>query len=696
MSRLECLHISDRRVRVFVAVAAVTTATFLHPVSAHEDKTPMHFVAEHGVDQGDCSMPERPCATIDYALQEAGKGDEIRVGTGVYSFRSDDPAEIVTLLSELVTVRGESVAEDKFALRDEAANRTVLVTSNNRHAASLRTNGFVVLSEAQLQAETSPLAHTGMPRHVSESGRDTGDCSTVERPCASISYALTQARQGDVVLVASGTYIVPETVVEDLRQAGVTMVGGLSQIQGFVHDMASPPSYVYGPSHRQRKALTRLGLTLIQDRKGLAIAESIATPRLAVATSLAATPCDPASGMAGPYPCRNVDFLANIPLSGFSSNPRAANDIWGFVDLNDNHEYAIIGLLNGTAVVDVTDPENPIEVATVSGPIAKWRDIKVVQLRDTAANRWRAFAYVTADIKPPSQQSQGLQIINLSDLPNSVSVGGNWIGIHQAHNVYISNVDYTTGVPLPGMKSFVYVTGANVDFGDGGLIGLDISSPTAPTEVLNTSHTAQYIHDGTSIVIDDARTAACKSGNAQMQGHNPCEVFIDYNEDTLDIWDVTDKSAPLMLSSTYYKDAHYTHSGWWSEDKRSVFLQDELDEMKTGRNTTIRVFDISDLTAPWVVGVWSGDKHCIDHNSFVVGKRLYMSTYRCGLTVLDITNAANPIEVGFFDTYPDPPENKADFRGSWGVYPFLPSGSLLVSNIEDGLFVLRESKQPKQ
>ena len=141
VSRLECLFIFGRSMRV--AVAAVSVFVFLHPVSAHEDKTPVHFVAEHGVDNGDCSMPDRPCATIDYALQEAGKGDEIRVGAGVYSFRSDDPAEIATLLSPLVTVRGGYAADDKFALRDEAANRTVLVTANTRHSARFANQRFL-------------------------------------------------------------------------------------------------------------------------------------------------------------------------------------------------------------------------------------------------------------------------------------------------------------------------------------------------------------------------------------------------------------------------------------------------------------------------------------------------------------------------------------------------------------------------
>ena len=149
-----------------------------------------------------------------------------------------------------------------------------------------------------------------------------------------------------------------------------------------------------------------------------------------------------------------------------------------------------------------------------------------------------------------------------------------------------------------------------------------------------------------------------------------------------------------MLSSTGYTNAYYTHSGWWSEDKRFIFLQDELDEQVARVNTTMRIFDISNLAAPKHVGKWTGDKRCIDHNSFVVGTRLYMSTYRCGLTVLDVTDAKNPHEVGFFDTFISMRKNTAQFQGSWGVYPFLPSGSLLVSNIEDGLFILRESKQP--
>ena len=98
--------------------------------------------------------------------------------------------------------------------------------------------------------------------------------------------------------------------------------------------------------------------------------------------SFAAEVCN--AGMAGSFACSKIDLLTHVSLSQFSSAPTAANDIWGFVDRNDNREYAIIGLANGTAVVDVTDPLNPVEAGTIPGIQTSWRDIKVYQFFNNA------------------------------------------------------------------------------------------------------------------------------------------------------------------------------------------------------------------------------------------------------------------------------------------------------------------------
>jgi choice-of-anchor B domain-containing protein len=191
-------------------------------------------------------------------------------------------------------------------------------------------------------------------------------------------------------------------------------------------------------------------------------------------------------------------------------------------------------------------------------------------------------------------------------------------------------------------------------------------------------------------LLDDERTQFCTRDPTTSPPHNPCEILIDYNENTVDIWDVTDKSDPLKLSSTSYENAHYTHSGWWSADKRHVFIHDELDEKDAGLQTTLRVLKIDDLKNPGPIKVvWTGPTRAIDHNGYAKGNLYYISNYLRGLTVLDISNPEQPKQIAFFDTAPEMDIN--DFGGAWGVYPYRPSGILAVSDIERGLFVLRLS-----
>jgi choice-of-anchor B domain-containing protein len=664
-------------------------------VTAHEGPTPFHYVAENGRDEGTCERPSNPCRTIAYALSKAGKGDEVRVAAGTYEFQPGDPAEVVQLLSPIIVVRGGYDAGEGFANRDVAANPTIVVGPAPRYARDLEQRGLLIRAQAEGQGagggdpSASSLATRGVTRYVAPSGRDEGDCTDPEAACASITYALAQAQSGDTVLIAVGDYAVPPEAVDALLRPDITVRGGYIRQPAFAAAApATQPSYVTGPSHERREELAARGLTLIQDRKGATIEESIATPPAPLAAAQAFTPCDLATGMAGVFPCHGVDLLAHMPLASFSSQPQAANDIWGFVDRRDGREYAFIGLLNGTAVVDLSDPRTPREVGTIRGQNARWRDIKIYQFQDQNG-RWQAYAYVTADFP---DAPQGLQIIDLTGLPASISLAATYDGITRAHNIYIANVDYTTGEATPGLKPYAYILGSNK--ASGAAHALDLANPTALIEVLTPVPGTQYAHDASSLVITDARTAACRSGmNPPAGGHNPCEVLIDFNEDTLDLWDVTDKAKPLRLSSTPYPEATYTHSGWWSKDRQFVFVQDELDEQDRGLNTTLRTFDIGDigdLTNPLLTNVWSGPERNIDHNGFVVGDRYYMSAYRRGLMILDITDPNDPRETGFFDTFPSPAANTPFFNGAWGVYPFLPSRTLVVSDIEGGLFVLKE------
>jgi hypothetical protein len=141
-----------------------------------------------------------------------------------------------------------------------------------------------------------------------------------------------------------------------------------------------------------------------------------------------------------------------------------------------------------------------------------------------------------------------------------------------------------------------------------------------------------------------------------------------------------------LLASQPYPNARFVHTGWWTDDGRYLYVNDELDERDLGLNTTLRIFDMADLRTPALVGSWVGPTRAIDHNTYVKGNRLYFANYSEGLTILDISNPVAPARIGFFDTWPA--NSETAFVGAWGVYPFFASGTIAVSDINSGLYLL--------
>ena len=389
------------------------------------------------------------------------------------------------------------------------------------------------------------------------------------------------------------------------------------------------------------------------------------------ALELAASTCS--GGFAAEYPCQGMDFMSRVPLSSFTGNPLSASNLWGYVDLDDDREYAIIGLRNGTGVVDITDPVNPVIVGHIAGVSSQWREVKVYQFWNASASRWDAYAYITTE-----GSGGGIQIIDLTQLPASVSLANTWTGVSTSHTDHVSNIDYSTNASNnPNFPPILYISGANT----GGLRFLSLANPTNLTEI--GFWTGTYSHDTYAHVFTDARANQC------APGHNPCEVVFSFaGTPGLKIIDVTNKSAPVTLSTFTYPQRGYTHSGWISSDGNYIFLHDELDEQNFGLNGTIRTINITNLTAPFVSNVYTTGNAAIDHNGYTIGNKFYFSNYTRGIGILDVTNPNAPVNLGYFDTFPT--SDTATFNGAWGVYPYLPSGNILIGDIQRGLIVVRE------
>ncbi|MEW9799320.1 choice-of-anchor B family protein [Alteromonas sp. CYL-A6] len=539
---------------------------------------------------------------------------------------------------------------------------------------------IVLLSGMVSQAALAHSEHD-KARFVAPDGKDTGRCDNRFRPCQTIAYAASQAGKGDRVLLAAGTYTLSDDralfyFISEL----VPVVGGYSRLDHYqVQNPATNQTVLEGVPAAYAERLYNQGFQVVSDGKaGTQPAVSIAKSAIeAMTRSQSQTTCE--NGMAGGFPCSNISLLAHVPLTDLPTGSSTANDIWGHVDLNTQREYAIIGLRRGVAVVDVTTPTAPEVVGSISGAATTWRDIKVYQYYHAPSKKWRAYAYVTAD-----SASEGLKIIDLNNLPDAVSLAGSTRDDVRAHNVYISNIDYTLNTALPGVTPQLHIAGSE-NYG-GAWRSYSLDNQTAPGQSYAPvgMNRSDYTHDASSLLITDAR-ATTDCTRATDAG---CTVMLDFNEDTLRLWDHSDPASATELAQVGYPDAEYTHSGWWSEDKQYVILHDELDEAYRNLNTTVHFFDISSLSTPQLVATWTGSTKAIDHNGFVRGDRYYMSNYERGLTVLDISDPLGPREAGFFDTFPASDSNA--FNGAWGVYPYLPSGTLLVSDIQGGLYILHD------
>lgn len=362
------------------------------------------------------------------------------------------------------------------------------------------------------------------------------------------------------------------------------------------------------------------------------------------------------NGSAGQYPCKNVDLLSTMPLSSIGGG--RGNDIWGWTDSASQKEYAVVGRTSGTAFVDVTDPLSPRYLGNLPshGGTSTWRDMKV----------YRDHAFIVAD----AINGHGMQVFDLTRLrtvtsPQTFTEDAHYNRFGPAHNIAINE-----------QSGFAYAVGSNTC--SGGPHMVNIQNPKNPVGAGCVSSDG-YTHDIQCVNYEGPDTA-----------HQGKEICFNSNEDTLTIVDVTDKANPRQLARKPYSGAAYSHQGWLTGDQRFFLLDDELDEARgSDKRTRTYIFDVASLTNPQPNGTYIAPVTAIDHNQYIKGNLSYQANYQAGLRILDVSGVSSGslTEVGFFDIFPS--GNSASFNGAWSVYPFFPSGNIVINGIEQGLFVVK-------
>lgn len=326
-----------------------------------------------------------------------------------------------------------------------------------------------------------------------------------------------------------------------------------------------------------------------------------------------------------------------LPPSALYDN--TYNGCWGYH--RDGHEYGIIGSTMGTHIVEVTDPNSPVERHFIPGAVQGMnivhREYKTYQDR----------LYAVTDEGPGT-----LQIIDLRGLPDSVHVVYDSSDLFfRAHTLWIDTVN-----------ARLYTHGGSSDFAI-----YSLADPDQPTELLVPPTAVSWWGSAVGYVHDAyTRNNICYTNDV----------------DGMHIVDLTDVNAPVLLGSlTNYPQPGYNHSGWLSENGWLYAMCDET------HGTRVKLFDVSDpndIQFIDTIGPTNGIGN-IPHNPFFQGDLLHIAYYYDGYWIYDVSDPANAQLLGYYDGSLIP--DGFSYKGVWGVYPWLPSGIVVGSDMQRGLMI---------
>ena len=324
----------------------------------------------------------------------------------------------------------------------------------------------------------------------------------------------------------------------------------------------------------------------------------------------------------------NVTFQSKTTYTG-----QTLSNIWGYAAAGK--EYALVGARNGMIVTDVTNPAAPVQIVQIAGASSQWREIKTYQ----------HYAYIA------TEGGGGLQIVDLSPLPGAslpvytYTGGGTTPAV--LNTIHALQVDEA--------KGFLYLYGSNLVSGRVCVFDLN-QNPAAPV-YKGYYNPVGYAHDG--YVNNDTMYAA--------------HIYAGQ----VSVVDMTVKTGAnnqigVPLTAPVTTPLAFSHNTW--RYGNTLFTTDEK------ANSALTSYDISDLSDIELLDQIQSNpgSNSIVHNTYIRNGYAITSWYVDGFTIVDVNRPANLVQVGNYDTYTN---TGTGFNGAWGVYPFLPSGNILVSNI---------------
>jgi hypothetical protein len=409
---------------------------------------------------------------------------------------------------------------------------------------------------------------------------------------------------------------------------------------------------------------------------------------------------------------QGMSLLANRGKPAGFFNPANPGD-FGFLtsDMAFQGDYAFVGNFNGFNIYNVSNPSNPTLRTSVvcpggQGDLSVYGNLLFMSVEETRAK-------VDCSLTPPADATtrfRGVRIFDISNLdaPDQVATVQTCRGSHthtlveaeeDPNNVYIyvqgtagvrpatelagcdgNNTNTPTGdnpskwrievikVPLAAPQNAAVVNTPRLFANEAGAVnGLQNAVP-APTHPSGIPWSPQPItdacHDITVYEELDIAAGACE-GNGLLI-------------------DISDPANPRRIDSVADPLYAYWHGATFSNDGNTVVFTDEwgggvaarcraTDDLKWGGNA---IYDIVDGELEFrsyykLPVAQTNQENCVSHIPSLIpvpGRDIYVQAwYQGGASMVDFTDSANPVEIGYFDRGPVSGASLV-FGGFWSTY----------------------------
>jgi choice-of-anchor B domain-containing protein len=323
-------------------------------------------------------------------------------------------------------------------------------------------------------------------------------------------------------------------------------------------------------------------------------------------------------------PVSFVRAAVDVELVGRINLPNSVFlvNVVGYVDPSTLREYAIVG-----------EDHDKVYIVDVTDPADMRITAQIGGVPGFDVKTWDHYLY-TCDGNTSGSDSR---VIDIADPSNPIVLPN---GFPSSHTLQVSSAGVLYA-EWPGLRIY------------------DLATPTAPALLFETGVSRSQGHDCTPKGAD--------------------RLYDFHGYDPTVIWDVTDPANPVTLGVIDDPQIVFNHSGDVTSDQRYLFICDEL---STGIKPDITIWDIEDPSVPVRVGQIA-DVTATVHNIYIVGSLAYVAYYSAGFKVFDLSDPTRPVLAGQYDTSKRSGEG---YVGAIGAYAYLPSGNILVCDVENGVF----------